>query len=98
MHPSPCLTSSMIRPNALSHLLPEGAELMGDVGRLPPAIAVIAGYLAFSLIDAALHAQTWERAAASTEDPGSAAERHPSLLGLSQSAGIILHSLLDGVA
>ncbi len=106
LHPLMALAAGMVVATALADLLPEAAELMGeDVGRLPVAAAVITGYLAFSLVDALIHAQNWERQHTGHDDDldpmklGPAESTAPaSPLGLTRSAGMILHSLLDGVA
>jgi ZIP family zinc transporter len=97
IHPLMAFAAGMVIATALSDLLPEGIELMGpDVGRLLPATAMIAGYLAFSGVDAAVHARTWERVAA---DGGTRSRWAPArLIGFAQPAGVIAHSLLDGVA
>jgi len=98
------LAAGMVVATALADLLPEAVELMGEgAGRLPVAAAVIAGYLAFSLVDAVIHAQTWERQHAGHDHdahPHAVVEpdASPSALGLARSAGMILHSTLDGVA
>src|SRR5438874_2417824 len=99
LHPLMAIAAGMVIATALSDLMPEAVDLMGEqTGRLPPAIAMIVGYLAFSIVDAAVHARIWERGAAAHTESGSATWTPASLLGFSQSAGIILHSLLDGVA
>jgi len=104
LHPLMALAAGMVVATALADLVPEAAELMGEgAGRLPVAAAVIAGYLGFSLVDALIHAQNWEREHAEHKVDGhghevAAAASAPSPLGLARSGGMILHSMLDGVA
>ncbi|MSQ23629.1 MAG: hypothetical protein EXR58_03610 [Chloroflexi bacterium] len=98
LHPLMAIAAGMVIATALSDLMPEAAELIGDdVGRLPLATAMIAGYLAFSAVDALLHARSWERGWVGAPEPDAGATPI-SPLGIAQSAGIIFHSMLDGVA
>ena len=58
LHPLMAIAAGMVIATALSDLMPEAMDLMGEqTGRLPPAIAMIVGYLAFSIVDAAVHAR-----------------------------------------
>ncbi len=87
IHPLMAFAAGMVIATALSDLLPEAVELMGeDIGRLPPAIAMIAGYLAFSVVDAAVHARTWERGAADLREGSSSGWRPARFLPFTQSA------------
>ncbi len=94
------LAAGVLVATALSALLPEAYELVGDtLGRVPLAAAVLFGYLAFSGLDALLHAHTGA-GHDNHEDHahGEPIELSANPLGLVRSAGIISHSTLDGVA
>lgn len=97
LHPLMALAAGVVVATALTDLLPEAQKLVGaEIGRVPLAAAVLCGYLAFSGLDALLHAH------AGPESPGHAHGEPIALVanpfGLVRSAGIIFHSTLDGMA
>lgn len=100
LHGLMALAAGIVVATALSDLLPEAAKLVGDqVGRVTLAAAVLLGYLSFSLLDALLHVHPQESAdAPDRPGHGEPIELTASPLGLVRSAGIILHSTLDGMA
>lgn len=96
LHPLMAFAAGVVVATALADLMPEAGELLGEsAGRLPLAAAVMFGFLAFSALDAILHAQNWERSV-SVRPEG--VDSPASRWGLAPSAGIILHTCLDGVA
>lgn len=100
LHPLMAFAAGVVVATALSDLMPEAGQLMGEeTGRVPLAAGVLFGYLAFSGLDALLHPEAGHRPAAPEAYPhGEPIELLPNPLGLVRSAGIILHSILDGVA
>jgi ZIP family zinc transporter len=95
LHALMAFAAGVVVATALSALLPEAAELAGEaVGRITLAAAALAGYLGFSLVDALLHART---GGVGHEAHGAPIALGVTPLGLARSAGIILHSLLDGI-
>jgi len=105
LHPVMALAAGILVATALVDLLPEAIELMTgtDTALLAGAAAVV-GYLAFSAIEALVHRQTYEHSHPPGEDPDAPHEHieEPtvgrSAIGLLGPAGLIVHSLLDGLA
>jgi zinc transporter, ZIP family len=103
IHPLMAFSAGLVIATALAELLPEGMELIGEeVGSLPGSLAAVLGYLAFTAIDSLVHSQTLEHEhGAHLDEPHHddvEAYRHPSPVQLLPSAGIVLHSMLDGLA
>jgi ZIP family zinc transporter len=98
LDPLMAFAAGLVVATALADLLPEATKLVGEsAGRLPVATAAVAGFLAFSAVDALIHAQSWARQQRDA-GPGDGAEPVPNPLGLARAIGMIVHSALDGVA
>jgi len=101
IHPLMAFAAGVVITTALADLLPEGSELMGEgVSRVAIAAVMVAGYLAFTAIDAAVHGESLEHADVGhpAHEGHEHSEAQPHILGLLPSLGFVLHSLLDGVA
>lgn len=110
LHPIMGLAAGMVLATALADLLPEANDLAGaDHGLLLGGLAM-AGYLAFSGLDALVHKQTWEHQHQPHQDPHTPHEHGEaradgdehghgaSVLSLVGSGGLIVHSTMDGLA
>jgi zinc transporter, ZIP family len=104
LHPVMALAAGVLVATALVNLLPEARELLGESGGpLVVGGAAIAGFLAFSSLEALVHQQTWEHQHPPHEtahDPHEHPDEktRPGALGVAGPAGLIVHSTLDGVA
>lgn len=103
LHPVMAFAAGVLVATALANLLPEatvqvvGAWGEGSAGLV--GVASVAGFLVFTGLEAFVHRQTWEHQHNPAEDPHSADHEHaPVTLGLLAPMGIVVHSLLDGVA
>jgi ZIP family zinc transporter len=104
LHPVMALAAGVLVATALVNLLPEARELLGESGGpLMLGGAAIAGFLAFSSLEALVHQRTWEHQHPPEElahepHPHPADEPGSGALGWAGPAGLIVHSTLDGVA
>ncbi len=105
LHPVMAFAAGVVIATALAELQPEARDLLGE-GASPilPGAAAVVGFLLFSVIDAFVHRSSWEHEHPPLEDPHRPHEHVPRsidltrALGLVGPAGLIVHSVLDGVA
>jgi ZIP family zinc transporter len=91
--------SGVLVATALVDLLPEAAELIGEESGPIAGAAAVVGYLIFMALEAFVHRQSWEHQHPAEEDPETPHEHnHQQVFGLFAAAGLILHSMLDGLA
>jgi ZIP family zinc transporter len=103
LHPFMAVASGVLVATALADLLPEAQGLMGVDRAVEVAMAALAGYLVFTLVEAFIHQTSFEHGHVhDPELPDDPAEPPPgrgaSLLGLLPPASLIVHSTLDGLA
>ena len=103
LHPIMAFAAGLVVTTALANLLPEAHELAEGSDEVLLGALPVAGYLAFSAIDAVLHQQSWEHQHDPYQNPDvphvhpeETRSRNP--LGLLGSVGIIIHTALDGLA
>ena len=96
LHPLMAFAGGVLVGAALLDLLPEAEALAAPaLGTMAPGVAAAAGFLLLSSVEAFIHRQTWEHRRASGD-----AEHEGEMvgLGLAIPAGLVVHSLLDGLA
>src|SRR5919206_3499287 len=105
LHPIMAFAAGVVVATALADLQPEARDLLGDdASPILPGAAAIAGFLLFSAVEAFVHRQSWEHEHPPLQDPERPHEHGPRRLdvtrafGLVGPAGLIVHSLLDGLA
>jgi zinc transporter ZupT len=104
IHPIMALAAGLVVGTAFVNLLPEATHLLGEDGQWLVGVAAIAGFLAFSALEDLVHLQTWEHGHQPHDDPAEPHEHPPvparrgSTLGIAAPLGVIVHSVLDGVA
>lgn len=105
LHPAMAAAAGILVATALVDLLPESIELIGgDRAALLAGVAGICGFLIYSAVEALIHQQSYEHGHPPAEDPDQPHEHAPattaagSALGWIAPAGLIVHSLLDGLA
>ncbi len=104
LHPFMAFSAGVLVATALVDLLPEAAELVGEAGG-PLAVggAAVAGYLAFTALEAFVHRQSWEHQHPAAAHPHEPHAHHDELangknvLGFTAAAGLIMHGALDGL-
>lgn len=105
LHPAMAAAAGILVATALVDLLPESIELIGgERAALLAGAAAIVGFLIYTAVESLIHQQSYEHGHPPTEDPhtphehDSVAGAHGSALGWLAPAGLIAHSLLDGLA
>jgi ZIP family zinc transporter len=112
LHPFMAFASGVLVATAIADLLPEGQELVGEGHEVEVGIAVLAGYLVFTLIESFIHQQSFEHAhdPAGHEQPTHESHVHSptrargagrpvrGVLSILPPASLIIHSTLDGLA
>lgn len=102
LHPFMALAAGVLVTTAIVDLLPEAYALVGSDSALTVGIAVLAGFLAFSLIEAFIHQSSFEHEHGTEGDTVAPAppgwSKPTSAVALLPSASLILHSTLDGLA
>jgi zinc transporter ZupT len=98
LHPIMAFAAGVLVATALADLLPEASELLAGQGGVGLAGAcAVAGFIAFSGLEALVHRQAWEHQHSPLEDPDKPHE-HGGVVGLLGPSGLIVHSVLDGLA
>jgi ZIP family zinc transporter len=112
LHPFMAFAAGVLVATAIADLLPEANELVGDRG-LEVAVAFLAGYLVFALIESFIHQQSLEHGNVSHDHgPSGASHGHRlgalgrptsddtghTVLGTLAPLSLIVHSTLDGFA
>ena len=105
LHAVMAVAAGILVATALVDLLPESIELIGtDRGPFLAGAAAVVGYLLYSSVEAFIHQSSYEHEHEPSQDP-SAPHEHPaatsyarSVLGWLAPAGLIVHSVLDGLA
>jgi ZIP family zinc transporter len=110
LHAVMAVAAGLVVATAVADLLPEAFELAGEGGAFWVGVAVVVGFIAFSLVEAFLHQSSFEheREGDHEHDHGHGEPRpgtdvRPAagsrgLLGLLPPASLIIHSTLDGLA
>jgi len=104
LHVIMAAAAGVLVATALVDLLPESIELIGADGALLAGIAAVVGYLIYATVETFIHQGSYEHEHSPGQDPGEphdhtlAPTRVRSSLGLLAPAGLIVHSLLDGLA
>ncbi|HEY7067873.1 MAG TPA: ZIP family metal transporter [Chloroflexota bacterium] len=105
LHPIMAFAAGVLVATALTDLLPEATELVGeDGGATLVGAAAVVGYLAFMALEALVHRESWEHQHPPHKDPDSP-HQHPgeaplrdSPIGVLGPLGLVIHSTLDGLA
>lgn len=100
LHPFMALAAGVLVATAVADLLPEAHDLAGPRATVDVGVATLAGFLAFTLVEAFIHQASFEHArlAAGSED-GSQLNNHAvGVLAVLPAASLIIHSVLDGLA
>jgi ZIP family zinc transporter len=98
LHPIMAFAAGVLVATALADLLPEASDLvdsLGGIGLAGPCAVV--GFLVFSALEALVHRQAWEHQHSPLEDPF-APHQHVGIVGFVGPIGLIVHSVLDGLA
>ena len=101
LHPFMALAAGVLVATAVADLLPEALELVGPNSALDIGIAALAGFLAFSLLEAFIHQSSFEHGRATDTVPeaaGPGPRGRAYLLAVLPPVSLILHSTLDGLA
>ena len=105
LHPFMALAAGVLVATALTDLLPEAAELVGDSGNpLLPGGASVVGFLLYSALEAFIHRESWEHEHERVSPGLEPTESHEhgtkisTTLGLLGPLSLIAHSMLDGLA
>lgn len=108
LHALMALAAGVVVATAVSELLPEAFELVGEGGVLKVGIATVVGFIGFSLLEAFLHQSSFEHALEHDHDhgeedgheavAGSTPRKGRGILGLLPPASLVVHSAMDGVA
>lgn len=110
LHALMALAAGVVVATAVSELLPEAYELVGEGGVLQVGIATVAGFIGFSLLEAFLHQSSFEHArhrghehadehgAAHADDHDAPARRGSGILALLPPSSLVVHSAMDGLA
>ena len=102
LHPVMALAAGVLVATAVADLLPEAHALVGPDSAVGIGVAALAGFLAFSLIEAFIHQSSFEHEHAADGDtagPSREGSSAPaSVVALLPSVSLILHSTLDGLA
>jgi ZIP family zinc transporter len=94
LHPFMALAAGLLVATALVDLLPEAIGQLGPGGGVHAGIAAVAGFLLFAIIEAFVHRGSLEH----RDEPDSSGTGVIVPLALLTPLGLIVHSLLDGVA
>jgi ZIP family zinc transporter len=105
LHTVMAIAAGILVATALVDLLPEAIELIGTDGApFLAGTAAVVGYLLYASVEAFIHQSSYEHEHEPTQDPD-APHEHPaaisharSVLGWLAPAGLIVHSVLDGLA
>jgi ZIP family zinc transporter len=112
LHPFMAFAAGVLVATAIADLLPEASDLVGGHG-LQVAIAFLAGYLLFALLESFIHQQSLEHGHVDHDHgPGGSAAGHQrsrlgsagsrgrgrGIVGLLPPSSLIVHSTLDGFA
>jgi ZIP family zinc transporter len=112
LHPFMAFAAGVLVATAIADLLPEATDLVGGHG-LQVAIAFLAGYLLFALLESFIHQQSLEHGHVEHDHgPGGSAAGHQrsrlgsagsrgrgrGIVGLLPPSSLIVHSTLDGFA
>ena len=98
LHPIMAFAAGVLVATALADLLPEASELVDNLGGMELAgPCAVVGFLAFSGLEAFVHRQAWEHQHEPSADPDKPHE-HGTVIGLVGPIGLIMHSVLDGLA
>jgi len=102
LHPFMALAAGVLVATAVVDLLPEAHALVGFDSALEVGIAALAGFLAFSLIEAFIHQSSFEHEHTAEEEAPDPLphgwSRPTSVVAVLPSASLIVHSTLDGLA
>ena len=105
LHVVMALAAGILVATALVDLLPEAIELIGgESGPLLAGAAAVVGYLIYAAVETFIHQGSYEHGHQPDQDPDEPHEHTlavsptASRLGWLAPAGLIAHSLLDGVA
>ena len=105
LHAVMAVAAGILVATALVDLLPEAIELIGtDRGPFLAGAAAVVGYLLYASAEAFIHQSSYEHEHEPTQDPAAPHEHavpvsHArSVLGWLAPAGLIVHSVLDGLA
>lgn len=102
LHPFMALAAGVLVATAIVDLLPEASALVGTDSAVEVGIAVLAGFLAFSLIESFIHQSSFEHEHGANVDaaspPPDGWSKPNSVISILPSASLILHSTLDGLA
>lgn len=102
LHPFMAIASGVLVGTAIIDLLPEAHELVGSDSALAVGVAALAGFLAFSLIEAFIHQTSFEHVHG--EEGGTEAAAHDrrgdptAVVSVLPPLSLILHSTMDGLA
>jgi ZIP family zinc transporter len=98
LHPIMAFAAGVLVATALADLLPEASDLVESVGGVNLAgVCAVVGFLAFSALESLVHRQAWEHQHSPLQDPDKPHE-HVGLVGFVGPVGLIVHSVLDGLA
>lgn len=95
------VAAGVLVATAVADLLPEAHELAGSSATLEIGVAALAGFIAFSLIEAFIHQSSFEHQHAADEALDDTLLRRGdprSVVALLPPVSLILHSTLDGLA
>lgn len=103
LHAFMALAAGVVVATAVSELLPEAFELVGEDSALRVGIAAVVGFVGFSLVEAFLHQASFEHGGEEGDPghgPGHERDRPgPSgVLAILPPVSLIAHSTLDGLA
>ena len=99
LHAFMAIAAGVVVATAVSELLPEAFELVGEDAALRVGIAAVIGFVGFSLVEAFLHQASFEHAGEVDEDGHELPPSRPSgFLAILPPLSLIAHSTLDGLA
>lgn len=102
LHPFMALASGVLVATAVADLLPEAHALVASEAGLEVGVATLAGFIAFTLIEAFIHQASFEHQEHAAEPLIDGLTVHPrppqGLLAVLPPVSLILHSTLDGLA
>ena len=101
LHAIMALAAGLVVATAVADLLPEAFDLAGSDGAFQVGVAVVVGFIAFSLVEAFLHQSSFEHVGEPDHhDPADHGRSiaGPGILGLLPPISLIIHSTLDGLA
>jgi zinc transporter ZupT len=105
LHPAMAAAAGILVATALVDLFPEAIELIGhDRAALEAGAAAVVGFLIYTAVEALIHQQSYEHSHPPTADPDAPHRHEPAsaginpVLGWLAPAGLIAHSVLDGLA